>query len=394
MIMQGTTPRALTWSGLFAVLGLSAVLLPLAPTWAQQRPTLEDEFWTSIKLNHEFNDPRFPFLIKASSVDGHTLIDATFKHRVAAEKPDTFDMVVQAKKAEMQFTPGAAIARARLDGVELTNPRPDVGLRVDDTVLEIPFFTSQITADDKNERVVVALADDDDDDDPEPRERGPRAKRDGDEPAAKKERREVRVFRFDSEGGEKSVEALEKTLAELKELAARRAASALDEKGREELERAIGRLREMVEKQRSAADAAKREKQGTEKPKARKPETGPRGKAEGAQESAEARERRAEIERLRAEVAARHKAWMEAQKRLTDAIRRNASAGAAAGPMARTERFELRFGRPGQGPPEQEQSNRIAPRPNQDRRIAELEERLEKLVDEVRSLKKEAPGTK
>jgi beta-lactamase regulating signal transducer with metallopeptidase domain len=36
MIMRGTTPRALTWRGLLAVLGLGAVLLPWLPTWAQQ----------------------------------------------------------------------------------------------------------------------------------------------------------------------------------------------------------------------------------------------------------------------------------------------------------------------------------------------------------------------
>jgi beta-lactamase regulating signal transducer with metallopeptidase domain len=36
MIMQGTTPRALTWSGLLALLGLGAFLLPAMPTWAQQ----------------------------------------------------------------------------------------------------------------------------------------------------------------------------------------------------------------------------------------------------------------------------------------------------------------------------------------------------------------------
>ena len=34
---------------------------------------------------------------------------------------------------------------------------------------------------------------------------------------------------------------------------------------------------------------------------------------------------------------------------------------------------------------------RIIPRPDQDKRIAELEERLEKLQDEVKSLKKERP---
>ncbi len=35
MIMRGTTPRALNWGGLLAVLGLGAVLLPMLPTWAQ-----------------------------------------------------------------------------------------------------------------------------------------------------------------------------------------------------------------------------------------------------------------------------------------------------------------------------------------------------------------------
>ncbi len=36
MIMQGTTPRALTWRGLLTLLGLGAFLLPVMPTWAQQ----------------------------------------------------------------------------------------------------------------------------------------------------------------------------------------------------------------------------------------------------------------------------------------------------------------------------------------------------------------------
>ena len=38
MIMQGTTPRALTLSGGLAVLGLGAILLPLIPSWGQQPP--------------------------------------------------------------------------------------------------------------------------------------------------------------------------------------------------------------------------------------------------------------------------------------------------------------------------------------------------------------------
>jgi bla regulator protein BlaR1 len=36
MIMQGTTPRTLSWGGLLTLLGAGAFLLPVMPTWAQQ----------------------------------------------------------------------------------------------------------------------------------------------------------------------------------------------------------------------------------------------------------------------------------------------------------------------------------------------------------------------
>src|SRR5205814_1981157 len=43
MIMRGTTPRALGWRGLLAVLGLGALLLPLLPAWARaQAPPKAD----------------------------------------------------------------------------------------------------------------------------------------------------------------------------------------------------------------------------------------------------------------------------------------------------------------------------------------------------------------
>jgi hypothetical protein len=395
MIMQGTTPRALTWKGLLAVLGLSALLLPLAPTWAQQKPTLtlEEEFWSALTQNHELNDLRFPFLIKAREVDGHTLIDATFQHRAGGGDPDQQDpsrpdMTVQARKADVQFYPDRAVARAMLDAVELTNPRDDVPLLIKDQLLEIPIFTRPVAA----VAVAVAGADDDDDEDEEassPAAKDParREKSDGDKPGATPKRKDVRVYRLDGEGGEQSIQALEKMLAELKELAARKPGGPLDERAREQVERAIDRLKSLLEKRRAEPAPAK----------ARKPETGPRAKSEVAKESAEAAEQRAEIARLKAEVAERHKAWMEAQRRLTEAIRRQASAGAGSGPMARAEqRFEFRFGGPGAGPREQaqEKSIRIVPRADQDKRIAELEERLEKLQNEVKSLRKDAPAEK
>lgn len=43
MIMQETRPRALSWAGRLAVLGLAALLLPLAPTWAQRSDRDRDD---------------------------------------------------------------------------------------------------------------------------------------------------------------------------------------------------------------------------------------------------------------------------------------------------------------------------------------------------------------
>ncbi len=41
MILNGTTPRSLSWSGILATLGLCAALLPLSPSWADEPPTTE-----------------------------------------------------------------------------------------------------------------------------------------------------------------------------------------------------------------------------------------------------------------------------------------------------------------------------------------------------------------
>ncbi|MCI0456674.1 MAG: M48 family metalloprotease [Gemmataceae bacterium] len=43
MIMRGNTPRALTGAGVLGLLGLAAVLLPLVPSWAQDRPADGEE---------------------------------------------------------------------------------------------------------------------------------------------------------------------------------------------------------------------------------------------------------------------------------------------------------------------------------------------------------------
>src|SRR5262249_54759833 len=55
--MQGTTPRALTWSGLLAVLGLSATMLPLSPTWAQRPDDKEAPALAAAPDKPEARDP-------------------------------------------------------------------------------------------------------------------------------------------------------------------------------------------------------------------------------------------------------------------------------------------------------------------------------------------------
>jgi len=281
MIMQGTTPRALTWSGLLAVLSFSAMLLPLSPSWAQRA-----------------DDKETP--------------------AVAPEEP---------------------VAR---------DPDPQ----------------------------------------PEPQR---------DRPDAPKPRREVRTFRYNGEELKERSEALERALIELREVASRKEGGVHDERARAELERTIDRLQALVRREPpevESREGVKRAPGGRPQPSPRRPDAGKRPQPDAAKDSPEAKERRAEVAKLREEVAERQKALMEAQMRLSKAMRQMAGAGMFPEPPGRNERFEFRFPRPGQGPPEPEKMFRMIPRPDQDRRIAELEERLEKLQDEVKSLKKDAPERK
>jgi beta-lactamase regulating signal transducer with metallopeptidase domain len=43
MIVRASTPRSLSWFGRLAVLGMAALILPLAPTWAQNKPAKPDQ---------------------------------------------------------------------------------------------------------------------------------------------------------------------------------------------------------------------------------------------------------------------------------------------------------------------------------------------------------------
>src|SRR3954454_21291373 len=100
---------------------------------------MEEMFYKFLKKDREFNNPRWPFLIKVKDVQGKTMLGATFKHRVGGPKGShTFDMIVQAKKAVIHFDTQKGVARVYLDGAEIINPREDISL-INDTLLEIPI---------------------------------------------------------------------------------------------------------------------------------------------------------------------------------------------------------------------------------------------------------------
>ena len=53
MIVRAKTPKGLSWAGRLAVLGLAALLLPLAPSWAQNKPDDRKSLDTVVKQQNE-----------------------------------------------------------------------------------------------------------------------------------------------------------------------------------------------------------------------------------------------------------------------------------------------------------------------------------------------------
>src|SRR3954451_4953119 len=103
---------------------------------------MEEMFYKFLKKDREFNNPRWPFLIKVRDVQGKLMYDATFKHRVGGPQgANSYDMTVQAKTAKIHFDTDRGVAVVFLDGAETTNPREDVSL-INNQILEIPIPSS------------------------------------------------------------------------------------------------------------------------------------------------------------------------------------------------------------------------------------------------------------
>jgi lipopolysaccharide export system permease protein len=176
----GLSAWTVLWPSILLGLCLSGLLIyltagpiPRANHLAKQAifKDLEEMFYKVLKKNRELDRPNWPFLIKVRDVEGRTLIDATFKRRAGklrerkapvagtaevlaapepagpagkaaepAENPNTYDLVIQARKAIINFDLKQGITHVYLDGSEsqINGSQPDVMI-LNDQHFEMPF---------------------------------------------------------------------------------------------------------------------------------------------------------------------------------------------------------------------------------------------------------------
>jgi lipopolysaccharide export system permease protein len=143
----GLSVMTVLWPTFFLAIGLSALLLHLSGNWIPECThqaklvlfkDLEDTFYKVLKKEHEFNSPRWPFLIKVRDVQEKEMIDATFKHKVKGQ--DDFDMVIQAKRAVLHIDLKAKLVRVFFKDAEVQRYHhgSDVAL-INNKYVEIPI---------------------------------------------------------------------------------------------------------------------------------------------------------------------------------------------------------------------------------------------------------------
>jgi lipopolysaccharide export system permease protein len=95
---------------------------------------IEETFYKILKKEHEFNSRGWPFLIKVRDVKDKTMIYPTFKHRVNGT--EDFDLVIQAKTAELHIDLAAKVAKVYFVDAEIQHYRRDADVMlIDDKVL-------------------------------------------------------------------------------------------------------------------------------------------------------------------------------------------------------------------------------------------------------------------
>jgi lipopolysaccharide export system permease protein len=86
---------------------LSSEIIPRANNMFTQIifGSIEDGFYRLLKKEREISDPGLDFFIQVREVKGRVLIDPLIKHRAPSppNPPDTYDMTVRAKAAQLRF---------------------------------------------------------------------------------------------------------------------------------------------------------------------------------------------------------------------------------------------------------------------------------------------------
>jgi lipopolysaccharide export system permease protein len=165
----GVSVMKVLWPTFQLAIALSITLLFLSGTWIPRCThlakmvlfkDLEETFYKVLKKEHEFNSPRWPFLIKVREVHDKVMKDATFKHRVSGK--DDFDLVIQAKEAVLHIDLNAKLVRVYFNDAEVQHYRhgADVAL-INDRILEIPIppdsqFNPETKIQEKTNRELMA----------------------------------------------------------------------------------------------------------------------------------------------------------------------------------------------------------------------------------------------
>lgn len=129
---------------------LSAALLYLSQGWIPRSAhhakmvlfkDVEDTFYKFLKRDREFNNTRWPFLIKVRDVEGRVMLDATFNKRAKnKDGSDTYSATIFARRAELHFDYKENLVRVHLDQAELQNYGADNDAAlINKNVLEIPI---------------------------------------------------------------------------------------------------------------------------------------------------------------------------------------------------------------------------------------------------------------
>jgi lipopolysaccharide export system permease protein len=104
--------------------------------------TAEDGLYRFLKKEHQINNPRIPFVIQVSDIRERVLIDPLFKHRAPSppNPPDTFDLIVQAKTAVLQFDMEREQVIVQLEDAQTAGQASEFLLEINGTkVLQFPM---------------------------------------------------------------------------------------------------------------------------------------------------------------------------------------------------------------------------------------------------------------